>query len=142
MKHIQIIKQLQEILSDNPQQRKEKAQEPRVEDTPPQRVNTATIQRVDTGMTSSGSPTVKCGTSGLLLYQNPQKDTPHPPTTYKAEHTNAQYHEGGRAALRDHNSKNAQQPSARRQKLTPFSPRCTQIHPPTITYLHLPFNLS
>ena len=57
MKHIQIIKQLQEILSKNPQQRIEKAQEPRVDDTPPQRVNTATPQRVDTSMTSSGSQT-------------------------------------------------------------------------------------
>ena len=57
MKHIQIIKQLQEILSDNPKQRIEKAREPRVDDTPPQRVNTATPQRMETSMTSSGSPT-------------------------------------------------------------------------------------
>ena len=51
MKNIDIIKQLQAILSDNPQQRVEKAQEPRVDNTPTQRVNTATPQRVDTSMT-------------------------------------------------------------------------------------------
>ena len=57
MKHIDVIKQLQTILSENPQQRVEKAREPRVDNTPPQRVNTATPQRVDTGMTSYGIPT-------------------------------------------------------------------------------------
>ena len=42
IKHINIIKQLQSILSDNPRQRVEKAGEPRVDNTPPKRVNSAT----------------------------------------------------------------------------------------------------
>ena len=75
--------------------------------------------------------------------QSPQDDTPHPPTTYKTEHPNARYHGGGRAAPRDQNSDDTQQPTARHQERIPLSPRCTQIRPftNTITYLHLPLDL-
>ena len=57
IKHIAIIKQLQAILSDNPRQRVDKAQESRVDNRPQQWVNTDTPQRVDTVITSSFTPT-------------------------------------------------------------------------------------
>ena len=57
IKLITVIKQLQEILSDNPRQKVDNAQGPRVENTPPQKVNAVTTQRVDIGMTSSEIPT-------------------------------------------------------------------------------------
>ena len=87
MKHIQIIKKLQEILFDNTQQRIEKAREPRVENTPPQRVNIATPQRVDRGMTSSGSPTDPrfLRTTPRIHQRHTRRNTPMPTIMKVAE---------------------------------------------------------